>query len=381
MIDPVGFQPGIVSLIAARALAVGIAVYAVLTASHTLTAYRKGIEDRGSSLLATWIMVGLAVLMWFDGARLLPAPFSIVVLVFYSVGVTVTLAWSLSNAQRRLDKWKEELERLVDEWAAKALPEAQRDAWMEKRWLQLHPEQQRKTPHLMMGMFVAGYAFLGHLILRAIDAGVPEDLVAGENLGNFRTALDAGWLASGHMAALTALFCVLFLLLPVEMLRLRFPELDYPFKQTITSMLRERERGLFGAHYYIAATLPLAVLWLTSDSRTWDTTLYAVLAMLGVTIFADAASALFGVRWGKKKWPHHPGKSYIGTVGGSAVALLVALPFVGLPMAIVSALVFFLVDVLAPVPFSISDNILNPVALSAAYILLQDHLAPMLPYY
>ncbi len=381
MIEPLDFQPGIISLIAARALAVGIAVYALLTASHTLRGYRNRLEDRGSSLLATWIMVGLSVLMWTDGARLLPAPFSIVVIVAYSIGVTVTLTYSLSNAEKQFKKWREEITELFDEFAAKALPESQREAWFEKQWAHLHPEQKRKTPHLMMGLFVLVYVGLGRLILLGIERLIPEDLVAGENLHNFQVALDAGWLAASHMVALTILLCVLFLLLPVEMVRLRFPDLSYPFKGTITSMLREREAGLFGAHYYISATLPLAVLWLTADTSTWNTTLYAVLAMFGITVFADTASALVGIRWGKRKWPHHPGKSYAGTIGGSIVALLVALPFVGLPMAIVSALVFFLVDVLAPVPFSISDNILNPVALSAAYIVMQDHLAPLLPYY
>ena len=42
------------------------------------------------------------------------------------------------------------------------------------------------------------------------------------------------------------------------------------------------ERGLFGAHYYLAAATPLAVLWLTSDPARWDATVPAAAALLVV---------------------------------------------------------------------------------------------------
>ncbi len=377
--DPLAFEIGAASTWAARILAIGVGVYAVLTASHTVDAYRRHLADRGSSLLATWVMIGLSILLWEQGARLLPAPFSVVVIATYFVGITITLGWTLSNAEKRFKQWRDDLEELLDEFARKALPDHQREAWVERKWLQLHPEQKRKTPHLMMGLFVAGYAFLGYWILRGIQTWLPA--TGNEAVTNVHIALSGGWMAAGHMVAITALLGLLMLLLPVEMVRLRFPDLDYPFKGTITSMLRERERGLFGAHYYIAATLPLAVLWLTEDTTAWDRTLFAVLAMLGVTVFADAASALVGIRFGKRRWSHNQNKTLMGTAGGCAVAFLVSIPFVGLPMAIATAVVFYVVDVLAPVPVSVSDNILNPLALAATYIVLQDHLAPMIPFY
>lgn len=381
MADPVGFLVGPVSEGAAKVLALGVGVYALLTARHTWTAFQKGLADRGSALLATWVMAGLTVLLWTEGALLLPAPFSLAVMGLYVGGITITLAYTLGDAEKTLLRWRDQVRRAVDEWAAKALPESQREAWLERRFWELDPEQRRKTPHLMMGLYLLAYTVLGYLILRGIHAAVPADQVVGENLHNLRAALDAGVLASGHMVGLTALLGLLFLLLPVEMVRLRFPQLGYPFKGTITSMMRDRERGLFGAHYYITATLPLAIMLVARDSTTWDTTLFAVLAMLGVTIFADTASALVGIRWGRRKWPHNPNKSYVGTFGGAAVAFAVAIAFVGFPVAVVSAVVFVIVDVLAPVPFSASDNILNPMALAATYIATEAWLAPWIPFY
>ncbi len=381
MVDPIGFTIGPVSQAAARLLALVVGTYALLTARHTWAAYQQRLPDRGSALMATWVMIGICVLLWVRGERLLPAPFSLVALAAFVIGIAITLGYTLGNMAKKFEEWRDEVRKIIEEWADKALPESQREAWLQNRFDQLHPEQKRKTPHLMMGLFVVAYVGLGYGILLGIAALIPADAAAGENLLNLRAALAGGIMPAGHMVAITALLAVLLLLLPVEMLRLQFPQMEYPFKGTITSMLRERERGLFGAHYYIAATLPMAVLFLTDDSTSWDVTLFAVIAMLGVSVFADAASAIFGIRWGKHKWPHSKGKSLEGTAGGCAVAFLVALPFVGVPVALVSALVFFIVDVLAPVPFSVSDNILNPLALAAAYILMQPHLAPLIPFF
>lgn len=374
---------GPVSQGAARVLALGVGAYAIGTARHAVRGMRERLPDRGSALLATLVMIALTYVLWTDGARLVPAPFSLAVLGVYMVGILFTLGYTLSDAAKRLRQVREAVKEALDEWAARTLPEDRRDAWLAERLrLNLGPEEKRKTPHLMMGIFMVVYLGLGWLVLRGVRALAPTGTDFGrESWHNLQAALDAGFLAAGHMVGITALLGLLFLLLPVEIVRLRYPEMDYPFKGIIESRLRPRERGLFGAHYYITATLPLAILWLTADPAAWDRTLYAVLAVLAVTVFADAASALIGIRHGKRKWAHNANKSLIGTYGGTAVALVLALPLVGLPMAIVSAVVFFVVDVLAPVPFSASDNILNPLALAIVYTLLAGHLDPWLPFY
>lgn len=381
MADPV-FLVGPVSLGAARVLALGVAAYAVATAGHTRRAYRKRLEDRGSSLLATFVMAGLAWLLWKEGASILPAPYSLVVLVLSMTGVVVTLGYTLSDAEKRLERLREHTRIALEEWADKLLPPERKEQWLEARIAELGEEERRKTPHLLMGLFIAGYLFLGGIILRgALRLVRDPNALSPEILHNLRVPLDAGLLAAGHIVSLTLLLGLLFLLLPVEMVRLRFPQLGYPFKGTITSLMREREQGLFGAHYYIAATLPLSVMLLTRDPAGWETSLYAVVAVLVVSIFGDSASAIFGRRYGRRKWPHNRNKSFVGTAAGTLVSVVLALPFVGVVGAIACGVVFLLVDVLAPVPFSASDNILNPLALAAALLAIQDHLDPWLPYY
>jgi hypothetical protein len=50
-------------------------------------------------------------------------------------------------------------------------------------------------------------------------------------------------------------------------------------------------------------------------------------------------------------------------------------------MAVVTAAAFLAVDIVAPIPFSVSDNLLNPLVLAGVYVALQGHLDPWLPYY
>lgn len=382
-VEPVEFLIGPVSQGAAKVLAIGVGAYAVATGAHARRAYHERLPDRGSALLATLVMITLTWMLWFHGATLIPAPFSLAILGIYMAGVMITFGYTLSNAAKRLAEFREHAKQALEELAAKALPEDKREAWLHDRLqIQMTPEERRKTPHLMMGIFLLIYGILGWLILRGIRSLAPASADLGrESWHNLQAVLDGGYLASGHMVGVVCILGLLFLLLPVELVRLQFPQADYPFKGTITSLMREKERGSFGAHYYITATLPVAILWLTDDPSSWDRTIYAVLAVFGVTVFADAISALVGVRYGKRKFPHNPNKSWMGTFGGTLAAVLLAFPFTGPIGALAAGGVFFLVDVFAPVPFSASDNILNPLGMALAYSLLADHLAPWLPFY
>lgn len=381
--DPVEFLIGPVSQGAAKVLAIGVGTYALATGAHARRAYREALPDRGSALMATLVMVILTWMLWFHGATLVPAPFSLAVLGIYMAGVMITFGYTLSNAAKRLAEFREQARVALEELAAKALPEDKREAWLHDRLrLELGAEEKRKTPHLMMGFFLVIYGVLGYAILNGILGLAPGDADFGrESWHNLQAVVDGGYLAAGHVVGVICILGLLFLLLPVELVRLQFPQADYPFKGTITSLMREKERGSFGAHYYITATLPVAILWLTDDPAHWDRTIYAVLAVFGVTVFADAASALIGVRYGRLKFPHNPNKSWMGTWGGTLAAAALALPFTGPIGALAAAGVFFLVDVFAPVPFSASDNILNPLGMAIAYSLLADHLQPMLPFY
>lgn len=378
--QPLEFQVETVSLLAAKVLAVGTGIYAVMTAWYAERGLENRLEDRWSAASATLVMALLTILLWYEGAWLLPAPFSLWVIGVYIFSILFTLTYTLGKYRDRIAAFKGKFGKRMEEVLQDSLPSERYEAWQNLRErAQLTPEERRKFPHLLMGLFMIFYVALGAWVLRGMDALIYSG--NSENAHNLGLVTDAGWLVGGHMFALTLLMGLLFVLLPMELLRLSFPELGYPFKSIVESRLRPKEEGLFGAHYYVTATLPLAIMWLARDSSNWDVTIYAVLAILGVTIFADAASALFGVKWGKTKWFHHPNKTYVGSAGGTVVAILVAYPFVGLEMALVTGAVFLFIDIIAPIPIPVSDNILNPIALMITYAVLESRLAPVLPFY
>ena len=390
-VEPVEFFVGPVSRASAAVLAGGTFGYAVLTGWYAVRAFQARLEDRWSAAMCTLVMLALAWLLFEDGAHLVPAPFSVGLVAIYGVSIAITLTYTLGRYKERIQRFTDKFGKRLNALLLDVLPEERQAEWMRLRTaFAPTPEERRKGPHLAVGVFLLIYGALGFLILRGVwdfaYGGVPtgDPSLAGEGIQNLYAAThaaDGTWLVPGHIFGLFCFLGLLYLLVPTELLRLRYPELSYPFKTIILSRLRRRERGLFGAHYYIAATLPLAAIWLTREPEHWDVTVPAVLSVIAVSVFADSASALVGIRWGRAKWFHNPNKSYLGSVGGTLVAFAVALPLVGLPVAAVTAVVFLLVDIWAPVPFSVSDNILNPVALALCYGVLQDELAPWVPFY
>lgn len=357
--DPaIPFLPGPWSTVSARLLALGTLLYALACSLHARRALRLRLPDRWSTLGTSLALGVLAVGLWEWGAGLLPAPFSTALVLLLVGGLLFTLLFTALRLQRLVERLKQAL----------PLPPAPT----------FDLEARRKGPHLLLGAALLLYAGGGHLALAVLArlhglvAPVPANLAA---------ARDAAWLWGGHLAALWALLAVLYLLLPVDLVRLRFPDAEYPWKRIIVPRLRSMEGNLMGAHVHIVAALALAYVLLGHDLVRWAFAVPASLAVLSVSVFADAASALFGRRWGRAKWVHNAGKSYVGSAGGALVAILAALPFVGLPGALAAALVFLLMDVVGPVPLPVSDNLLNPLGLTALFLALPGLVQPLLPVF
>ena len=340
-------------------LAGATATYAIAAGFHAYIGIRRRYVDRWSAVVATAALFALAyaILRW--GPAQIPAPLSpalLAVLVAAAIAVPLFTAWGV---QAQLDRWGERMPR-----------------WLRWRMPDMSHEDRRKGPHLLMGLFVLQFPILGHLILAAIAALGPASAPAGEGWGNILALSDGRWFAAGQAVAIWLLLLLVYVLTPVELLRLRFPAHGYPFKRIIEPRLRERERGLFGAHLDISIGVALAVLFLGRDPDLWPVTVPAAMAVVAVTVFADAASALFGIRWGRRRWFHNPGKSYVGTLGGAVVALACCIPLVGVLPGILAALLFVAIDAVAPRPLPVSDNLLNPLGLAILFWALRDWLQP-----
>ncbi len=84
-----------------------------------------------------------------------------------------------------------------------------------------------------------------------------------------------------------------------------------------------------------------------------------------VACFSDALAALVGRKWGRKKviCPGNKVKTLEGFIAGVGSAYLISLIFVGPILAIVAAVVFFLLDFF---PNPVADNLSNPILISLA---------------
>lgn len=354
---------GSASILSCALLAAATGAYALASTAHTMVAFRKGYPDRWSAATSTVALASLAWALWSWGPTQIPAPLAPALLGVLVAGAILAPAFMVWGLQRNLDGLQ-----------------ARVPTWMRLRLPILGAEDRRKVPHLLMGLNLLVFLFLGHFMLLALSWFGPSDPSPGEGWGNVARLAEGSWLAAGQVMGAWFLLFLLYVLLPVELLRLRFPARDYPFRRIIESRLREREQGLFGAHLYIAVGAGLAIVLLGRDPWLWPVTVPAAMAVLAVTVFADAASALVGIRWGRRRWFHNPGKTYVGTAGGALVALVLAIPLVGPLAGVLAAVLFVTIDALAPKPIPISDNLLNPILLAALFWVLRNQLSPMLVF-
>ncbi len=346
---------------AAALIAGGLAAYGLAGFGVAWKGFRDRLVDRWSTLACSVALLacGWAMLQW--GAEMVPAPFGTLAVVALALGLVCAVLFVALRMQEGLDLVR---------------------AYAERMWKVPTPdlphEERRKLPHLAMGIFALILLGLGHATLVLVTAPAPPGAVSpGEGWGNVVAARDASWHDGGIAVALTMLLSLVLVLAPVELLRLAFPQVAYPWKRIIEPLLRPREAGLLGGHLHMAVGVTLAALILARNPQ-WADLAAALLAVILVAVFADAASAIIGIRFGRKKWPHNSNKSYAGTIGGTAAALLLAVPVVGFPLGFATAAWFLIVDVGAPVPVPISDNLLNPIGLAVMYAAVPAWVAPLI---
>ncbi|MGB1698139.1 MAG: hypothetical protein ACPHK8_07045 [Thermoplasmatota archaeon] len=353
------FAGDTIGLASAWILTCLLVLYTLETIWFTVRGFRARLEDRWSAFSASLCMVGLVALFAWNGLTVFPNPFGPFLAVVGILALVNAYTFTLGRYKEKITRFTEQFGARMEPLLLELVPEERLAAFRRMAQFEADPEARRKTPHLLMGLFLAFYLFLGYFLLKGLAAILP----AGIATSNMQAVVAEGVLPAGHVFSMVMLLGLLLILAPMEMVRLRFPELSYPFKSVILSSLRKKEAGSFGAHYYIAIALGLAALTLTLDPLQWRTRVPLVLAMIAVTVFADAASALVGKRWGQRKWFHNADKSYLGSVAGFVVAVAVALPFVSLPVALACGVMFVFIDFIGPVPIPVSDNILNPLGL------------------
>jgi dolichol kinase len=156
-----------------------------------------------------------------------------------------------------------------------------------------------------------------------------------------------------RLLAVAGLALLVAVLLGVDIVRLRMPELNVLFFRTLRSLASPREaRGIASSTWYVVGILIAAILY----------PIEIVIPAILVLALADPAANYFGRRWGRRRI----GK---GTIEGVAVFVLVAAAILGFwappGTAVAAAVVGALVEV-APWWGRLDDNLTIPLAVATA---------------
>jgi dolichol kinase len=245
-------------------------------------------------------------------------------------------------------------------------------------------EWERKVIHSVTSLAAAAF-FIAPLVLywaiRSFYLPTPQyypdtmftNLLPLGDLTNFRTAAMLHYPAMilFFLSAITAQF-------DAELFYNRKPEYHYIFKNSFEKTRRPDEQGSVGSHVpmILGITLSMIIVTYNQDYGSNPFFVNATNAIVLVTVFGDMAASGVGRRWGKKKWPHNPKKSYLGTFSGCTATFLLTFWIVGIPLALLSVIIFFLADVVLP-QWNLTDNFTYPFITAIFYRIFFSSITPL----
>ncbi len=231
-------------------------------------------------------------------------------------------------------------------------------------------EGMRKAFHLAGLLLVASYYGLGFIgpvtdivntnVLNHIYNVDPNgyNLLFGPNTLYYYILNDPRAIRDFTFFALLA--TLTFVLFP-DIIRANWATRYSLYNRLTGKVLRGKEYKAAGPQVYLITGVSLSFLFYIYDFYPVEIPFAAAL----VACFSDALAALIGRKWGKKKvtCPGNKVKTVEGFMAGVGSAYLIALIFVGPVLAIVAAVVFFLLDYF---PNPVADNLSNPILISLA---------------
>ncbi|GAB4320838.1 MAG: hypothetical protein Kow0069_24920 [Promethearchaeota archaeon] len=242
----------------------------------------------------------------------------------------------------------------------------------------LRAEATRKSLHVLALLFLIPYSlsnFVFHYIWNYVYP--PMAALSGPgNTANVQVIASNPSMLVAHAMLVFILLCTFTIQADAEIVRLTWPNVNFPLRKTLHRNKRRSEVDGFAAHVYMSPAVLLGLLLLTWSPRWTELAAYCVVGVVLVTVFADMAAALVGRKWGNHKWRWLPNKSYEGSLAGMATSFACTVWFVGPLVAAVAALVFLFTDV----PLSkleLSDNWTTPLFLSLAFFLLLPWVSPV----
>ncbi len=232
-------------------------------------------------------------------------------------------------------------------------------------------EVRRKTLHILALLMLFAFS-IGHMVYWLVN-----DLYATmgamntpEQLSSITWAYSQDHYFQGLMCYNIGGFGASCIEANCEILRLRYPKVNFTFKRTLQKTRRASEARSFGAHVSMLPGFLLGGIILTYDATSnMHTQVMAIFALVTVSTLADLMAAMIGRQYGKHKWKRFHGKSVEGTLAGSITAFFGSVFFVGPALGLLSVGIFVITDLVLG-EFRISDNLTTPLLLAIVYRLL-----------
>jgi dolichol kinase len=231
-------------------------------------------------------------------------------------------------------------------------------------------EMKRKVFHGLT--IIYAIVFILTPLLNLLTYVVPPSLLASEeyiiNLNENMFVMDPYAISLSIMIfVFTESF---YVQITTEILRINWPNTNFLLRKTLIDTSLEKEEHSFATHIHFIPNFCLGAILFFVFAPTPSLAANALVCMMTIAIFGDMMAAIIGIKFGKHKWRFFPEKSIEGTLAGVITSLLVSIPFLGPIPAIVGATIFILTDLVFPKFGSLTDNMLNPLLISIAFVIL-----------
>ncbi len=231
-------------------------------------------------------------------------------------------------------------------------------------------EMKRKILHGLTIIYAIGFLFWP--LLDLITYVIPPSLLASqEYITNINENLFLQDPYSISMVIMIFVFTESFFVqITIEILRINWPNANFLLRKTLIDTSIEKEEHSFATHIHFIPNICLGAILFYLFAPTPTIAANAFISVMCVAIFGDMMAAIVGIKLGKHKWRFFPEKSIEGTLAGIITTIFVVIPFLGPIAAIIGSIIFFLTDLVFPKIGYLTDNMLNPLLVSIAFVIL-----------
>ncbi|MCF2140901.1 MAG: hypothetical protein K9W44_12665 [Candidatus Lokiarchaeota archaeon] len=234
---------------------------------------------------------------------------------------------------------------------------------------ELKIDLKRKFYHIFVFCLIFGFLLSSNLILQSNANKVPDSDLHQDLLSSFWGFEDPLFfikiifirqsLPLGQTITFLFMYGAMIVLLFNDLTRLS-QNLQFIMHKESQKIMRYKELDTLASYTHFAVAYLFSSIILPP---------MLFLAALCLGSFADPAASIFGLKFGKIKYKWNS-KSLEGTLAGFFFAIISMFWFVGPIYAVVGALCFVIVDLFTPKPIQLSDNLLLPIIITIAYIIL-----------